>query len=114
MDVWIGNFGTQQNFQNGIMKAVEVIKNHGCTRWVGDLRGMRGSFDSSSNWLFQTIVPQAMQYGLRRSALIWPQNVFSKLSTEDTMKKIDYLELRAFDKLEEALEWAKSVMEPIS
>ena len=114
MDVWRGNFGTQQNFQNAILKAIEVIKEHSCTRWVGDLREMKGSFDSSASWLFQTAVPQAMQYGLRRSALIWPENVFSKLSVKDTMKKISFLELRAFDKPETTFEWILTEVEPVS
>ena len=108
MVVWKGNFGTQQNFQNGILEAIQVIKDHGCTRWVGDLRNMKGSFDSSNDWMFQTAVPQAVEYGLRRSAIIWPDNVFSKLSTKDTMQKIGYLELRAFDKPDEAFKWIEA------
>ncbi len=108
MDVWHGNFGTQENFQKGILKAIEVIRDHGCRAWVGDLRGMTGSFDSSNNWMFETAVPQAKQYGLTRAAIIWPENVFSKLSAKDTMQKIGYLELRAFDKPEEAFKWIKT------
>lgn len=114
MDVWKANFGTQQNFRNAILKAIEVIKERNCTRWVGDLREMKGSFDSSSTWLFQTAVPQAMQHGLRRSALIWPANVFSKLSVKDTMHRINNLELRAFDQREQAFEWVLKELEPVS
>ncbi|MDN5216139.1 hypothetical protein QQ020_28995 [Fulvivirgaceae bacterium BMA12] len=108
MDVWKGNFGTQENFRKGIMKAIEVIKFHGCRAWVGDLREMKGSFDSSNDWMFQTAVPQAKLYGLTRAAIIWPENVFSKLSAKDTMQKVGYLELRAFDKPEEAFKWVKA------
>ena len=113
MDVWKANFGTQQNFKDVILKAIEIIKERKCTRWVGDLRDMKGSFDSSSIWLFNVAVPQAMAYGLRRTALIWPSNVFSKLSVKDTMQRINNLEIRAYDNPEGAFEWVLKELEPV-
>jgi len=105
MDVWKGTFGTQDNFRIGIIKVLSAIKAYHCKRWVADIREMIGSYDSSSVWMKEKAVPQAIDHGLRKAAVIWPQNVFSKLSTKDTLQKIDSLELRAFDNPEDTIEW---------
>ena len=114
MDVWEGSFGTQDNFKHGIIKVLTVIKAQGCTRWIADIREMKGSFDSSANWLYQDAVPKGMLYGLRKAAIIWPKNVFSKLSTKDAMKKLDFFEIRAFDNPIDTFEWILPVEEEVN
>lgn len=106
-DKWMGNFGTQENFRAGVLSVVEFIENSQgqCTMWLADLSEMKGSWDSSREWLAQQIMPRAIQAGLLFEAVVLPKNIFSKLSTNDTIMRIADFELRQFQDAEEAKVW---------
>lgn len=109
VDVWDGTFGTQENFRMGLEKVVEVLKEHKLSKWLADLRNMRGSWDSSREWMSKELMPKAIMAGLKYEAVIIPKDVFSKLSTKDTIMKLGGLELRQFDDYGKAVAWLQSV-----
>ncbi|MEM8966917.1 MAG: hypothetical protein AAGE93_10915, partial [Bacteroidota bacterium] len=106
-DKWTGNFGTQENFRNGVLSVVEFIEGSQgqCTMWLADLSEMKGSWDSSRDWIAQHIMPRVLKAGLLFEAVVLPKDVFSKLSAQDTIMKIDDFELQQFQDIEEAKVW---------
>ena len=83
----------------------DQILSRGITKWLADLRNMKGSFDGSRDWMIQEIMPKLIQGGLLFEAIVLPKNIFAKLSTRDAIMKIENFELRQFDDLEEANAW---------
>ncbi len=105
MDTWEGLFGTQENFQAVILFIADVIEEKKVTKWLADLRKMNGSFDGSKLWIVNNIMPRVIKAGLLYEAIVLPNNVFSKLSTKDTITRIHNFELRQFEDIEKAKAW---------
>jgi hypothetical protein len=110
-DTWIGPFGTQDNFRNGVSQVLDVLVNSKgkIYGWLADLRDMKGSWDSSRQWMAESVMPKAIKSGLKAEAVVLPRNIFSKLSTKDTIMKMTGFELRQFEDIEEARLWLLSM-----
>ncbi|MFA0964129.1 hypothetical protein AB9P05_20135 [Roseivirga sp. BDSF3-8] len=107
-DVWDGAFGSQENFRRALTRITELMEDKGAKRWLADIRNMKGSFDSSSDFIAKEITPKTVQLGVTREAIIQPSFVFAKLSTKDTVMKIEKLEIRQFEDYNEGYEWLVS------
>lgn len=108
MDVWEGQFGTQDNFKKGLLNVINVMSENPSKYWIADLRKMQGTFDSLREWIATDIMPRAKKLGLEREAILIPSNVFSKLSTKDTIMKVNGVEIKQFDDYEDAVTWLES------
>jgi hypothetical protein len=69
------------------------------------LRLIEGDFEFAKSFIAGTLVPQAMKYGLQFEALVLPDNIFAMLSVQETLQKIEGLEIRSFGTVEEATRW---------
>jgi hypothetical protein len=111
-DTWEGLFGTQENFRTVLLYITNAIEERKAVSWLADLSQMNGSFDGSKQWIIDTVMPRVIGAGLRFEAVVLPKNVFSKLSTTDTIMKLSNFEIRQFDNLEKAKSWLKEVTIP--
>lgn len=107
-DVWDGAFGSQENFRRALTRMTELMEEKGATRWLADIRNMKGSFDSSSDFIAKEITPKVLALGVRREAVIQPSFVFAKLSAKDTIMKIENFEIRQFEDYNEGYSWLTS------
>ena len=107
-DVWVGSFGSQDRFKEVIEFIKQQILDRKITKWLADLRLMKGSFDSSKEWMVKEVMPELIQNGLLYEAVIIPENIFSKLSVRDTAMQVDNFTLRQFGDFEEGSSWLKS------
>ncbi len=107
IDVWTGAFGSQANFRNGVEKVVQVLVEKGYSKWLADLRGMEGSWDSSREWMLHDLLPRAVKAGLEFEAILLPKDMFARLSAQDTIFMLDNYQLRQFDDLKKAQAWLK-------
>ncbi|HEY0655611.1 MAG TPA: hypothetical protein VGD65_20900 [Chryseosolibacter sp.] len=105
VDVWTGNFETIENFTYGLMTVLQNIKHFNAKKWLADLSRIDGDFEFAKSFIADTIVPQAIRYGLQFEALVLPDNIFAMLSVQETLQKIDHLEICCFGTVEEAKEW---------
>jgi hypothetical protein len=108
-DTWEGMFGSQENFKTVLLYITQVIEERKAVCWLADLSKMSGSFDGSKEWIISTIMPKVVRAGLMYEAIVLPKNVFSKLSTKDTVTKINNFEIRQFDDVEKAKAWLNSM-----
>ena len=107
-DTWLGNFGSQDNFKKAIEQWLETVKKEKAAKTLTNLQEMKGSFDSSRQWLIEQIMPKAVKSGLKYQAIILPKSVFSKLSTKDYMIQAGELQIGQFDEIKSAEQWLKS------
>ena len=105
IDEWDGNFGNQENFRKGLERIIENIRDKRCNKWLANLTNLKGSFDSSSDWLTSVIMPEAVDAGLKHEAVILPKNVFAKLSAKDAINEVKDVTISIFDDIDEGKEW---------
>jgi SpoIIAA-like len=107
-DTWTGAFGTQDNFRKVLLKVKELFKENKSTRLLTDTSSMIGSFDGSRDWIWAEVTSKLIRDGLRFHAMVIPKNVFSRLSMNDYIQKIDVLEMRTFGDIKEAQSWLQT------
>lgn len=108
VDIWKGDFESEENFKNGLLLVVENIKKNKSRKWLADLLEIEGSFDFARDFIAQTIIPQAIGFGLRYEALVVPKDIFAMLSVQETLMIVDILEIRIFGNLKSAVDWLNS------
>jgi hypothetical protein len=104
-DTWIGPFKTQANFKKVLITIVDLFTETGANKWLADLRLMEGSFEASSAWLVNEIMPRAIANGLDYEAIVLPKDLYAKLTTVDAITRIRHVEIKRFVDMEEAREW---------
>lgn len=108
-DVWTGDFETKENFEAGLALVVQNIKKFQAKKWLADLSNMQGSFEPARDFILKSVIPEAINHGLRYEALVLPDNIFAMLSVQDAMEKIDNdFSIRLFGSITEAREWLNS------
>lgn len=109
-DSWHGTFGKQENFRCVLTDIKdEVVSNPGkYDKWLADLSGMKGNWDSSRDFVATYIMPKVISRGIKKEAIILPRNIFAKLSTSDAISKTEggaIFEMKYFDDLEDGKRW---------
>jgi hypothetical protein len=105
VDIWTGKFDSIENFTYGLMAVLSNIKQFKAKKWLADLSEIEGDFEFAKSFIAETIVPQAMSHGLQFEALVLPDNIFAMLSVQETLQKINNLEIRIFGTVDEAKQW---------
>jgi hypothetical protein len=57
--------------------------------------------------MLHDLLPRAVKAGLEFEAILLPKDTFAKLSTQDTIFRLDHYQLRQFDDSEKAQAWLK-------
>ena len=109
VNCWHGAFGTKENYQMVLKAVVALAINRKYRKWIADLRQMKGSYDRSSDWMRQELMPKAARGGLKYGAIVAPKDIFAKLSTKDLLIKMENPNIRAFATYEEARAWLETV-----
>jgi hypothetical protein len=109
VDIWTGPFGSQLNFRNGMEKVLEVMMNYQYYKWLADLSRMEGSWDSSREWMLTHILPKAIAGGLKFAAIVLPEDAFARLSTLDTIGRLDGYLVKQFGDFGLARDWLSKI-----
>ncbi|MBC7391272.1 MAG: hypothetical protein H7329_18880 [Opitutaceae bacterium] len=104
-DTWHKRFETKENFEVVLSYIILQIETNKCLGWLADLRNMQGSFDESKNWIAETIIPAAINAGLKKEAIVVPKDVMARIATKDTINQIQNFTIRQFDNIFLAEEW---------
>jgi hypothetical protein len=110
VDVWTGDFDGVENFTYGLMAVLENIREFRAKKWLADLSRIEGDFEFAKTFIAETVVPAAMKHGLEFEAIVLPNNIFAMLSVQETLQKINNLEIRIFGTVEDAKEWLMQKM----
>jgi hypothetical protein len=105
VDVWTGDFEGVENFTYGLMAVLQNIKQYHSKKWLADLSKIEGDFEFAKTFIADTVVPTAMKYGLEFEALVLPNNIFAMLAVQETLMKINDLEIQIFGTVDDAKKW---------
>lgn len=108
VDVWVGEFGSQENFIRGLEAVLENIRVNRSRKWLADLSGIRGNFSFVREYIPANVLPLARKYGLRYEALVLPYDIFGLLSVQMTIEEMGGLEIQLFDRVDDAKNWLRS------
>ncbi|MBL8161565.1 MAG: STAS/SEC14 domain-containing protein [Anaerolineae bacterium] len=100
-----------KEFRDVLNKGVELLKEHGATKWLSDDRKNSALPTEDLNWSMTEWFPKAFEAGWRNWAIIMPDKVAGQMNMNRIMKvNIDRgLNIKVFEDTNEALEWLKSI-----
>jgi hypothetical protein len=108
VDVWEGYFGSIENFNKVLLRMTEILEERHYPYWLADLRNLEGPFTASSAYIVNEIVPRLMKAGLKREAIVLPENLFAETSVKDTVQVLSNRNLRLFNNYQKARNWLKN------
>lgn len=98
------------DFRQGLDKGLQLVQEKQSTRWLADLRKLGVVAQEDQQWSNENWFPRAINAGLRRMAIVMPENIVSKWSVEKIMEKVPgtNLTVHYFDNIEKAKQWLVS------
>lgn len=106
------NRALNDEYRLNLIKQVELVKQHKCTKALFDLRKMGVLSTDNQQYTSEVYMPQIAEAGLRHSALIVPEDVFGEASAKNVTNKVKdnvVLSMRYFNNFPEGLEWLESL-----
>lgn len=87
-DVWFDRFDSQDEFRHVLSYVRDLFRAGGYRFWLADLRFLTSNFAESEAWLVKTLMPDVIEAGLEREAVVLPdgdvreegQNVYATAS----------------------------------
>jgi hypothetical protein len=103
---WKG-FATSSEFQSGLTKALDVVKERQAVNLVSDTQKLESISDEDQRWIRYSWAPLAATSGLRRVAVVLAPSGLSKMAIQTMFKgrRRTGLQSRTFDSLTDALRW---------
>ena len=85
-------------------KAMAFLANNKTTAFLFDFRNMKGTFTMLNDFVVQLFRP-AVEQGLKKSAMVLNNDVFTAFSSDDAIKKISLIQVQVFKEINEAETW---------
>ncbi|MDP1834358.1 MAG: hypothetical protein Q8K75_00365 [Chlamydiales bacterium] len=103
---WHG-FATKHNLKGGLLKAIELAKKKGATRWLADLRDMHVYDLKDQEWIIKEFVPLLRLAGISKIAFIKPLLPVTMMSVTRLINTCDPKreQTELFDNLQSAYSW---------
>jgi len=102
------SFANSSDFREGCTQILELIRAYRATALISDNRRLEGVTNLDQLWLRDSWLPQAVEAGIKRIAVVVPARGLGKLATEAIISKFGKtaFETRMFESLPDALKWA--------
>jgi len=103
---WRG-YATKAAFRAGNERVLDAIVARRAEKLLGDISDFVLISAEDQRWLNETWIPQAIEAGLRRVALVQPSFYFNRVAVESVIAKLDpaRLEVGYFPDLAAARSW---------
>ncbi|MCG8697756.1 MAG: STAS/SEC14 domain-containing protein [Bacteroidales bacterium] len=88
------------------IKSMSFMETNPTKGLVNDLSKMTGTFTKLNEWIL-TDMRSTYDLGLRKSALIVSDDIFTEFAAQDLQNKAQLVEFKIFKHSNEALEWVK-------
>lgn len=90
-----------------------IEKKHQIKASISDIRQTKNSFHLTNKWVAEELLPKSIPHGYRYAIFVKPDEFFAELALEDAVdtlsKVIGLEEIKVFDTLEGAIEYAKNL-----
>lgn len=106
---WKG-FQNVQNVKAGCEQILIELKKKNTSKVFNDNSKVTGPFQGATDWAVKDWFPRMFKAGLKYFAWVVSSNVFSQLSVESTVSKMETGEtIRTFDSFGKAEKWLKEI-----
>jgi hypothetical protein len=72
-----------QPFRNVVNAGVELLREHGATKWLSDDRANEPFPQEDTDWTMDDWLPRAVAAGWRYWALIVPENIYARMNMSE-------------------------------
>jgi signal transduction histidine kinase len=106
--IWQGPLSSEQ-YRTAFLKCLEFVKVYNTPNYIADLSNQGYISREDQQWMFEIILPEASQYGLRNIATIKPDNHDPKVQEyvdgiAATLRKLG-IQQHFFSRLQNAIDW---------
>ncbi len=104
---WLDN-PTSEEIRTGLNAGRDFVKENSLKKWIGDTKLLGAIGDEDLDWINNSWFPTLLEAGIRKMAVIIPENVFGQMCVEDIMGTVDTstgFVSRYFDNVEDATTW---------
>jgi hypothetical protein len=110
---WRG-FATSAEFRSALLTGVRAMREHHVVSYVSDGRKAKVVLPADEKWAREVWLPQAVDAGLKRMAIVTAPTGLSKMAYEDAAQAMDShgLSMRTFDSVADATTWALTGLKP--
>jgi len=84
----------------------EFLKKNKTIAFIMDFRGILGTFTMLNDWVIDFFKP-AVELGLKKSAMVLNNDIFTAFASNDAIKKVKLIEVQVFKSIEEAEKWTE-------
>lgn len=88
------------------IKSMSFMETNPTKGLVNDLSQMTGTFTNLNEWILSDMKP-TYDLGLRKSALVVSDDIFTEFAAQDLQNKAKLVEFKIFKQPNEAFEWVK-------
>lgn len=106
---WVG-FVTVEEVKEACLKCLAMIESNKCPNLLNDNSQISGPWSGANEWIASVWMPKALSLELKRFAHVVSPNVFSALSAQQLVSKVEGMgfEMRIFKTKQEAQHWLAS------
>jgi len=110
---WKG-FATSAEFRSALLTGVRAIRERHIVGYVSDARKAKVVLAEDEKWARQVWLPQAVDAGLKRMAIVTASAGLGKMAYDDAASAMDShgLSMRTFDSVASATTWALTGLKP--
>lgn len=106
--VWKKNISALE-YRKAFQTVLHTLKTYNTPGWIADLRLQGVVPDEEQQWFLTTVIPEAVNCGLKRIAAVGfsdpiRKNYFDRMTAKTDLLKV---ELKVFEQLEDAVHWMK-------
>jgi hypothetical protein len=106
MVTWCGH-ATAQDFQSLLQAELEALRAHGASNLLTDLKRQPPLDQQAQDGAYRDWLPSALAAGLKRFAVVLPDNREAAVNIEDRLGRVsrDQLEVGFFHSIDDARDW---------
>jgi hypothetical protein len=107
-------FATSAEFRVGTMKILDAIKERRVHSLISDNRKLEVVTAADQLWIRDTWVPQAIEAGLKRIAVVLAKQGLGRFASEEIISELpnSAFTTRTFESADEALKWVEASENP--
>lgn len=107
---WDG-YASSYEFREGTELMLNTLIKHNTSKVIASIKGMTLISQDDQQWMNNTFLPRAINFGMKYVAIIKPDSYFNKVAVESISYKVDKskLSIGFFDNLQEAREWLSNL-----
>jgi hypothetical protein len=104
------SFANSSDFREGCTQILELIRARKATALISDNRRLEGVTNLDQLWLRDSWMPQAVEAGIARIAVVVPHRGLGKVASEAIISKFGKtaFETRMFESPPDALKWVSA------